>query len=85
MEYRLTQHAELEMQRRQVPLEWVESMMNSPEQIVQGFGGRKVYQGRVSAHGKEYLLRLIVADWRAPPVIVTIYRTTKIEKYWEQS
>lgn len=85
MEYRLTEHAELEMQRRQVPGEWVESVMNAPEQIVVGFGGRKVYQGRVSANGKTYLLRLIIEDWHTPPVIVTVYRTSKIEKYWEQS
>ena len=73
------------MQRRQVLHEWVESVMNSPEQIIAGFGGRKVYQGRVSANGKTYLLRLIVEDWRTPPVIVTLYRTSKFEKYWEQS
>lgn len=85
MEYRLTDHAELEMQRRQVPREWVESVMNTPEQIVVGFGKRKVYQGRVSANGKTYLLRLIVEDWHQPPVIVTVYRTSKIEKYWEPS
>ena len=85
MDYRLTEHAELEMQRRQVSSEWVESIMRAPEQIVVGFGGRKVYQGRVSAGGKTYLLRLIVEDWHTPPVIVTMYRTSKIEKYWEQS
>lgn len=60
MEYRLTEHAEMEMLRRQVPSEWIESVMHSPEQIVVGFGGRKVYQGLVSADGRTYLLRLIV-------------------------
>ncbi|MDP2111083.1 MAG: DUF4258 domain-containing protein [Thiobacillus sp.] len=85
MEYRLTEHAELEMQRRQVPSEWIESVMHAPEQIVTGFGGRKVYQGRVSADDKTYLLRLIVEDWHTPPVVVTVYRTSKIEKYWEQT
>jgi hypothetical protein len=59
--------------------------MNSPEQIVVGFGGPKVYQGRVNSNGKTYLLRLIVEDWHTPPVIVTVYRTSKIDKYWEQS
>lgn len=85
MDYRLTEHAELEMQRRQVSREWIELVMNAPEQIVVGFGGRKVYQGRVSANEKIWLLRLIVEDWHTPPVIVTVYRTSKIEKYWEPS
>ncbi len=84
MGYRLTEHAGLEMQRRQVRPEWVEAVMAEPEQIVAGLDGRKVYQGRVSADGKTYLLRLIVEDWHTPPVIVTLYRTSKIEKYWNQ-
>jgi hypothetical protein len=85
MDYRLTEHAELEMQRRQVPHDWVESVMHSPEQVIVGFGERKIYQGRVSADGKTYLLRLVVEDWHTPSVIVTVYRASKIEKYWEQS
>lgn len=85
MEYHLTEHAILEMERRQVPLDWLESVMQAPEQIVSGFGGRKVYQGRVNADGKTYLLRLIVEDWHTPAVVVTVYRTRKIEKYWEPS
>jgi hypothetical protein len=42
----------MEMQRRQVRPEWAESVMNSPEKIVVGFGGRKVYEGRVNSNGK---------------------------------
>jgi len=82
MEYQLTEHAQLEMQRRQISPEWVDALMVMPEQIISGFGGRKVYQGRVVSGDKTYLLRLIVEDWLTPPVIVTIYRTSKIEKYW---
>lgn len=70
------------MQRRQISLEWVDAVMAMPEQIVSGFGGRKVYQGRVVSGDKTYLLRLVVEDWLTPPVIVTIYRTSKIKKYW---
>ena len=29
-----------------------------------------------------FMLRVIVDDSVAPPVVVTAYRTTKIEKYW---
>lgn len=84
-EYRLTEHAELEIQRRQIHLEWIDVVMTKPEQIVSGFGGRKVYQGRVASGDKTFLLRLVVEDLFTPPVIVTVYRTSKIEKYWRQS
>jgi hypothetical protein len=29
-----------------------------------------------------YLLRVVVAEAEQPPVIITAYRTTKMEKYW---
>jgi hypothetical protein len=29
-----------------------------------------------------YLLRVVAAEDEQPPVIVTAYRTSKIEKYW---
>ena len=32
--------------------------------------------------GKMYLLRIVVAEDEQPPVIITAYRTSKIEKYW---
>jgi hypothetical protein len=29
-----------------------------------------------------YLLRVVVDEGEQPPVIITVYRTSKIEKYW---
>jgi hypothetical protein len=29
-----------------------------------------------------YLLRVVVAEEEQPAVIVTVYRTSKMEKYW---
>ncbi|MCQ3923410.1 MAG: hypothetical protein DPW12_04280 [Rhodocyclaceae bacterium] len=85
MDFTLSEHAEAEMARRQIPLAWVESTMRSPEQVVQGTLNRKVYQSRIESDGRTYLVRLVVEDWREPPVIVTAYRTSKIEKYWRGS
>jgi len=82
MKYHLTDHARSEMLRRQIPLAWIESVMAAPEQVTPGFGNRSVYQSRVVAEGKTYLVRLIVEDWQSPPTVVTVYRTSKIEKYW---
>src|SRR5207244_3976186 len=42
-----------------------------------------VWQSRfTAANGRMYLLRVVVAVDKEPPVIVTVYRTSKIEKYW---
>ena len=81
-DYVLTEHAELEMSRRQIEPEWVATIMATPEQIVEGFNGRKIFQSRIESGGKTHLVRLVVEEWHSPPVVVTIYRTSKIEKYW---
>jgi len=80
--YVLTEHAELEMSRRQIEPEWVATIMATPEQIVEGFNGRKVFQSRIESGDKTHLIRLVVEEWHSPPVVETIYRTSKIEKYW---
>jgi hypothetical protein len=85
MSFILTDHARLEAQRRQIPLAWIETTMARPEQIAAGTNGRKISQSRIVADGRAYLIRLVVEDWHQPPVIVTVYRTSKVEKYWEQT
>jgi hypothetical protein len=45
--------------------------------------GRWIYQSQVRfGDGRIYLLRVVVAEEEQPPVIITVYRTSKIEKYW---
>lgn len=66
-------------------MEWIEATLAHPEQVVIGTNGRKVFQSRVVTEGKTYLVRLSVEDWRSPRVVVTVYRTSKIEKYWSNT
>ena len=82
MNYVLTVHAKLEAQRRQIPMSWIDAVMAQPEQVTAGANRRKVLQSRIVADGKTYLLRLVIEDWHQPPVIVTLYRASKIDKYW---
>lgn len=84
IEFRITHHAKEEMARRQIPENIVEQMLRAPEQIVSERGGRKAYQSRVEIAGKIYLVRAIVEDWAQPGVVVTVYRTSNIAKYWRQ-
>ncbi len=79
--YKLTEHARLEMELRQITLAMIDALMHSPEQILDTTNQRKVYQSQVKIEGKMYLIRAIVAD-KDPLTIVTIYRTSKIAKYW---
>jgi len=82
MKYVLTAHAHDEMVRRQIDPAWVEQAMQQPEQRLPGAGSRAIFQTRIESEGRIFLVRCIVEDWRDPPVVVTVYRTTKIAKYW---
>jgi hypothetical protein len=82
--YCLMAHAKEEMIRRQISEDEMASVLAAPEQIESVRQGRDVYQSRIEA-GKppqRYLLRVFVDVDREPPEVVTVYRTSKVTKYW---
>jgi hypothetical protein len=45
--------------------------------------GRRAYQSQLDfTNGKVYLVRAIVDEGFEPSVVVTVYRTSRISKYW---
>jgi hypothetical protein len=82
--YRLTEHAQDQMARRQISQEDVANVLATPEQIQAVRKGQDVYQSRIKAGKppKRYLLRVFVDIDREPPEVVTVYRTSRITKYW---
>jgi hypothetical protein len=82
--YRLTDHARLEMTRRQISEAEVESVLVAPERTECVREGRAVYQSRIEwgEPAKIYLLRLVVDIDRQPSEVVTVYRSSKVQKYW---
>ena len=72
------------MTRRGIPDAVVELVLRRPHQRFLVRPGRDVYQRRfVGAAGlAETLVRAFVDFGRAPPEVVTVYQTSKIEKYW---
>ena len=82
----ITPHAAFEMQRRGVTSEIVDSVLAKPEQRLGVRTGRIVLQSRIGMGLPErvYLVRVFVDVDRVPAEIVTVYRTSKIEKYWNE-
>jgi Domain of unknown function (DUF4258) len=82
--YRLTDHARLEMMRRQIREAEVESVLAAPEQTECVREGRAVYQSRLELGepAKTYLLRVVVDVDRQPSEVVTVYRSSKVQEYW---
>lgn len=83
MNFRITRHAFEEMKRRGISQETVQSVCTAPEQQIPQTGGRIVHQSRVEIEpGKTYLVRVFIDPDDIPPAVITVYRTSKIEKYW---
>lgn len=78
----LSSHAATEIARRGLPAAEVQKAIVNPAQVVPIRAGRVALHHRYFEGGREYLLRIFVDIDRDPPVIVTLYRTSKIEKYW---
>lgn len=83
-EYRITDHAQFEMERRRITEAEVAQVLSEPEQVEMVHSGRSVFQSRVE-YGEPpqtYLLRVFVDIDQRPVEVVTAYRTSKIKKYW---
>ncbi len=83
MKFVLSRHAEEEVARRQIPRTWLEGVLENPQQRLSQPGGKEILQSRLeSGDGRMYLVRAVVAIDKDPPLVVTVYRTSKIAKYW---
>ena len=81
--YVLTAHAKWERKRRGLTRKTLANVLKAPEQRLSVRPGRQILQSRVDLGTDQvYLVRIVVDVDRSPPEIVTVYRTSKIRKYW---
>jgi hypothetical protein len=79
--YQISDHAREEAERRGIPLDLLQTVMEAPGQIVAAHSNRQAYQSKVLMDDGVYVVRAIV-EMTDPLTVVTVYRTSKIEKYW---
>jgi len=84
VEYVITGHAAFQMNRRDIPLEQVRDVLERPEQRFTAREGRDLLQSRLHMEGRLFLVRVFVDVDRKPAEVITVYRTSRIEKYWRQ-
>jgi len=85
MRFSLSAHAADQLRERGIPPHVLDAVLASPEQIVPVFRGLVAYQSLVRFGRQTFLVRAIVNDSTEPRRVVTVYRTTKIAKYWRSS
>lgn len=82
--YRLSNHAIKQIGDREIPIELLEQVLNAPDQVLPQDNKSRVYQSKIiGENNKTYLLRVFVNDSVQPFVIISVYLTSKITKYWE--
>jgi hypothetical protein len=75
MKWKETDHFLLQLRERAIARETVDSALESPDTIVDGPRGRRVYQKRLG----DNLIRVVVEG----NVLITVYVTSKVRKYLE--
>ena len=78
-----SKHSLEQMQQREIKIELAQSILDSPQQVILE-PDKKIYQSIINFEDKgEYLVRIFVNTIKQPNLVITIYKTSKIEKYYE--
>ena len=83
----LSDHVCRQAARRGIEETIVRAVAEAPEQVLPVRSGREVRQSRVPfpPDGRLYLVRVFVDVSSGLETVVTVYRTSKIDKYWRTS
>lgn len=83
MEVLFSDHAEFELSNRHIERAIVELVVTSPDAVRRGRLGRKIFQKLLfdPILDKSMLFRVIVDETEFPPLVVTVYKTSRIDKY----
>lgn len=80
----ITSHARFELRRRGIRQSDVVATILNPEQVLPAVKGRQIYQSRMG-FASRLLLGVIVKEDAAAYLVVTVYKTSKVAKYWRKA
>jgi hypothetical protein len=83
VDFTVSRHAEAALLERGISRGALSALLESPPQRLQGRDGLWVYQAlQRDVGGQEYVLRALVDEGRSPLHVVTVYRSSRVSKYW---
>lgn len=83
---KVSAHALDQARRRGVDGATLDRVADRPEQVVPVRPGREVRQSRIQGpEGTTHLVRVFVDIAGNEETVVTVYKTSKIAKYWRES
>ena len=84
MTFHFSRHVLEELEKRKISHALLEQVLQSPQQKMPEPDDITCYQSQVEIDGKRYPLRAMVNETVTPHVVRTVYRTSKISKYWRE-
>jgi len=81
MMFKYSKHALEQIQIRKLNKTIVDDVLKHPDKQLADQTGLKVYQKTVQSAEKYYLYRVFVNIYKNPPMVVTVYKTSKLKKY----
>jgi hypothetical protein len=81
MSFRYSLHALEQINIRGLNQTIVEEILNSPDKVLTTSDGVAIYQKLIIEYNKRYLYRVLVNITKQPPMVITAYKTSKVEKY----
>ncbi|OGC06908.1 hypothetical protein A2526_01055 [candidate division WOR-1 bacterium RIFOXYD2_FULL_36_8] len=84
MEIEFSPHAKRQLKEREINFKKVEKSLKKPDEIVNGsLHGRKIAHKIFKIKNKIFLYRIVFIKESLKYFIITVYRTTKIQKYFK--
>lgn len=81
MKFEFSKHALDQMIRRNLSKEQVKSIIEQPDFIAIQDSCIKVYSKLLTENSKSYLYRVFMNELKKPALIITVYKTSKTDKY----
>ena len=79
-----SRHAEEQVKEREISKQLINNILQKPQQVLAAKKGRKIAQSIVKLEGIEFLIRIIYVEKYDFYEVITVYKTTKIVKYWSE-
>ena len=81
-EFSISNHAREQMELRGISEEVLMKILNVAQQVITE-GDKRIYQSIINFEDGNYLVRIFVNIEKEPFNVITVYRTSKIDKYYE--
>ena len=76
-----SKHSVVQMEARGLEREIIEMVVLNPDKVSDDKNGIRIFQRLVNEQNKTYLYRVFVNITKAPPMVVTAYKTSKTDMY----